>query len=171
MAAALAYTGGPAYGYRGLGEVFVFVFFGLVATVGSRFVHDRMAPRSAWLLAVPVGLLATAILVANNVRDIDTDRGTGKRTLAVLLGRQSTRHLYAGLLACSFAVLAATAGADWVPRPSLLGLAAVPFAVRPVLTVYRETEGRALIGALGDTARLHALFGLLVAVGAAVGSS
>ncbi len=87
LAAALTYTGGPRpYGYLGLGEVAVFLFFGLAATVGSRFVHDATAPAAAWLLAVPMGLTVTAILVANNVRDVDTDRLAGKRTLAVLPG-------------------------------------------------------------------------------------
>jgi 1,4-dihydroxy-2-naphthoate octaprenyltransferase len=103
LLAALGYTGGPfPYGYRGLGEVFVFLFFGLVATVGSRFAHDATAPLDAWLLAIPVGMLVTAILVANNVRDIDTDRTMGKRTLAVMLGRPATRHLYAVLVLGGF---------------------------------------------------------------------
>ncbi|MBI5156383.1 MAG: 1,4-dihydroxy-2-naphthoate octaprenyltransferase, partial [Acidimicrobiia bacterium] len=89
IVATLTYTGGPwPYGYRGLGEVFVFGFFGLFAVVGSRFVHDATITAEAWLLAVPVGFLVTAILVANNVRDIDTDRTAGKRTLAVRLGRR-----------------------------------------------------------------------------------
>ena len=99
LAAALTYTGGPRpYGYLGLGEAAVFVFFGLAATVGSRFVHDATAPAAAWLLAVPMGLTVTAILVANNVRDVDTDRPPGKRTLAVSLGRRGGRYLYAGLV-------------------------------------------------------------------------
>ncbi|MGH8911633.1 MAG: 1,4-dihydroxy-2-naphthoate octaprenyltransferase, partial [Acidimicrobiia bacterium] len=96
--AMLTYVGGPIpYGYRALGEVFVFVFFGLVATVGSRYVHDATAPASAWVLAIPMGMLAAAILVANNRRDIDTDGCVGKRTLAVVLGRTGTARLYAAL--------------------------------------------------------------------------
>ena len=96
--AMLGYVGGPApYGYHGFGELFVFVFFGLVATVGSRYVHDMTAPLAAWLLAIPVGMLVTALLVANNYRDLDTDRETGKRTLAVILGREKTKWLYAAV--------------------------------------------------------------------------
>jgi len=169
LLAALGYTGGPVpYGYRALGEVFVFVFFGLVATVGSRFVHDGTTPAAAWLLAVPVGMLAAAILVANNVRDIDTDRVVGKRTLAVVLGRQWGRHLFATLVLGAFFVLGAVAAAGTVPRGTMLGLLAAPLAVFPVRTLYRETEGPALVGALKATARLHALAGVLIAVGAAI---
>ncbi len=169
LAAALAYTGGPhPYGYLGLGEAAVFVFFGLAATVGSRFVHDATAPAAAWLLAVPIGLTVTAILVANNVRDVDTDRAAGKRTLAVVLGRQGGRYLYAALVAGAFATLALEAALGAVPRWCLLGLLAAPFAVPVAAAILRETEGPALIRALRATARLHALFGVLIAVGAAL---
>ena len=114
--AAMTYTGGPApYGYAALGEVSVFVFFGLAATVGSRYVHDRTAPLDAWLLAVPVGMLVTAILVANNVRDLDTDRAAAKRTLAVVLGRTATRRLYTALVVGAFAALSGFVIAGWVP--------------------------------------------------------
>jgi 1,4-dihydroxy-2-naphthoate octaprenyltransferase len=169
IAAALAYTGGPwPYGYRALGEVFVFVYFGLAAVVGSRYVHDGTAPASAWWLAVPVGLLVTAILVANNVRDIDTDRNSGKRTLAVVLGRGATRRLFVGLIAAAFGIVAAAAALDLVPRGTLLALAAAPLAVRPVRTVLGEEAGPALIAALKGTALLHFAFGALVGVGAAL---
>ncbi|MFH1330006.1 MAG: 1,4-dihydroxy-2-naphthoate polyprenyltransferase [Actinomycetota bacterium] len=169
LAAALAYTGGPCpYGYLGLGEAAVFVFFGLAATVGSRFVHDGTAPAAAWLLAVPVGLMVTAILVANNVRDVDTDRAAGKRTLAVVLGRQGGRRLYAAVVAGAFAVLALEAALGAVPRLCLLGLLAAPPAVPVTAAVLRETEPAALIRALRATARLHALMGGLIAVGAAL---
>lgn len=168
LLAALGYTGGPwPYGYRGLGEVFVFVFFGLVATVGSRFVHDSTAPLAAWLLAIPVGMLITAILVANNVRDIDTDHDAGKRTLAVVLGRQGGRRLFAALLLGAFAVLAAAAAPGAVPRLTLIGLAVLPAAWFPVRTVFRETGGPPLIAALKATARLQALAAALIALGAA----
>ena len=110
LLAMLGYVGGPfPYGYRGLGEVSVFVFFGVVATVGSRYVHDMAAPLDAWLLAVPVGLLASALLVVNNLRDIDTDRDSGKRTLAVIIGQESTRWLYAGLVYGAYVSIAAFA--------------------------------------------------------------
>ena len=169
LVAAVTYTGGPRpYGYLGLGEAAVFVFFGLAATVGSRFVHDATAPGSAWLLAVPMGLTATAILVANNVRDVDTDRAAGKRTLAVLLGRQGGCRLYAALVGGAFVALALAAGLGAVPRWSLLGLLAAPLFVPVAATLFRETSGPALIRALRATARLHALFGGLMAVGAAL---
>ena len=150
LAAALAYTGGPCpYGYLGLGEAAVFVFFGLAATVGSRFVHDGHAPAAAWLLAVPVGLMVTAILVANNVRDVDTDRAAGKRTLAVILGRQGGRRLYAALVAGTFAALALEAALGAVPRLCLLGLLAAPPAVPVTAAVLRETGGRPSSGRCG----------------------
>src|SRR3989440_9259305 len=103
--AGVLYTGGPRpYGYEGLGEVFVFLFFGIVAVAGSYFVQVEHLSWEAFVCAVPVGLLATAILVVNNVRDIDTDRRAGKRTLAVRLGRERTRALYAAMLALAFVV-------------------------------------------------------------------
>ena len=96
--AMLGYVGGPfPYGYRGFGEVFVFLFFGVVATVGSRYIYDMSAPLLAWLLSIPIGLLATAILVVNNYRDLDTDRAAGKRTLAVIIGLE-TRTLFVALV-------------------------------------------------------------------------
>jgi 1,4-dihydroxy-2-naphthoate octaprenyltransferase len=130
--------------------------------------HDRTAPLDAWLLAIPVGMLVTAILVANNVRDIDTDRAAGKRTLAVLLGRRRTRMLFAGLVFGAFGLIALVAAAGWVPRLCALGLLALPLAIRPVTVVFRETAGPALIGALKGTARVNALVGVLVALGAAL---
>ncbi len=169
IAAALGYTNGPVpYGYYGLGEVFVFTFFGLVATVGTRYVHDQTVGLAAWLLAVPIGLLITAILVANNVRDLDTDAAAGKRTLAVLLGRRRTRRLYALLVVGAFAVLAAVAPLDRVPTAAAAGLAAAPLAVGPIRIVSAEVAGPPLIAALKATARLQLVFGLLVAGGIAL---
>ena len=169
LVAALGYTGGPIpYGYRGLGEVFVFLFFGLAATVGSRFAHDSTAPLDAWLLAIPIGMLVTAVLVANNVRDVDTDRTAGKRTLAVLLGRAATRRLYAVLVLGAFPLIAAWAFLHWAPAATAIACAALPLAISPVRTIYRETAGPALIGALKDTARLHAVVGALIGLGAAL---
>ncbi len=99
----MLYTGGPRpYGYEGLGELFVFLFFGIVAVTGSYFVQVQQLPWEAFVLRGPVGLLASAILVVNNVRDLETDRRAGKRTLAVRLGRERTRALYAAMLACAF---------------------------------------------------------------------
>jgi 1,4-dihydroxy-2-naphthoate octaprenyltransferase len=165
--AMLGYVGGPApYGYRGLGEVFVFVFFGLVATVGSRYVHDQTAPLSAWMLAVPIGMLVTAILVANNYRDIDTDRATGKRTLAVAIGRQRTRLLFAVLVFGAFVAIAVFGTIGWTPISTLFSAFLIPVAGIPVRIIYARTDGPALIRALKTTARLHLWVG--VSIGAAV---
>ena len=167
--AALAYTGGPLpYGYRGLGEVFVFLFFGLAATVGSRYVHDMTAPAAAWLAAVPVGFLAVAILVANNVRDVETDAAVGKRTSAVILGEAFARRLYVLLAVGAHVLAAGLAAAGLLPRWSALALLAAPWAVRPVRDLM-STAGSDLTGALEATARLHLLFSLGLAIGAAVG--
>jgi 1,4-dihydroxy-2-naphthoate octaprenyltransferase len=167
--AMLGYVGGPIpYGYRGLGEVFVFVFFGLVATVGSRYVHDMTAPRSAWLLAVPVGFLVTAILVVNNYRDIETDAAAGKRTLAVILGPERTRTLFAALIYGAFGLIVVFAVVGLTPLPTLFAGFLLPFAAVPVRIVYAKTEGTALIRALKLTARAHLWVGLLIAAGAAI---
>jgi len=164
--AGVLYTGGPRpYGYAGLGELFVFLFFGLVAVNGSYFVQLE---RLDWLplgLSVAVGCLATAILVVNNVRDIDTDRRVGKRTLAVRLGRERTRRLYLGLIAASYATLLVTVAADegpWAAALALISLALAPAAARPVLT---RTDGPALNGGLATTGALLALFGVALSAG------
>ena len=167
--ATVAYTGGPSpYGYRGLGEVSVFVFFGLTATVGSRYVHDGTAPLEAWLLAIPIGFTVTAILVANNVRDIDTDSEAGKRTMAVMLGRDRARMIYTLLLAGAFATVVLSAVIGSTLRWTALALLASPLAVPLIRTIRSTTEGPALIGVLEGTARLHLLVGIGLAVGAAV---
>jgi 1,4-dihydroxy-2-naphthoate octaprenyltransferase len=169
IVAAGAYTGGPwPYGYHGLGEVFVFLFFGLAAVVGSRYVHDATMNREAWLLAIPVGFVVTAILVANNVRDLETDRDAGKHTLAVLLGRRRTRILYGTLLFGAFALIAGYAALDLTPRWTLLALGALPLAVAPVRTVATLEAGPELIRALRANARLHLAVGVLLGVGAAI---
>lgn len=167
--AAVGYTGGPfPYGYWGLGEAAVFVFFGLAGTVGSRFVHDATAPLSAWLLAIPMGMLVAAILVANNVRDLETDRAAGKRTMAVLLGPTGARVFFAVLVGGAFVVLAVEAAAGWVPRLAALGLVAAVPALPVVVWVLRETAPPALIRALRATARLNLVAGALMALGAAL---
>lgn len=166
IVATLGYVGGPRpYGYRGLGELFVFVFFGLVATVVSRYVYDRSAPLDVWLLAVPMGFLVTAILVANNVRDIDTDREAGKRTLAVIMGRARTRLLFDVLVWGSFVLVAIYVIAGWVPVFTLIALVSAPLAVPLSRIIHRSIEGPPLIVALKGIARLDLLFGLLLAVG------
>lgn len=172
IVAAVGYVGGPRpYGYRGFGELFVFVFFGLIATVGSRYVHDRSAPLDSWLLAIPVGFLVTAILVANNVRDIDTDAATGKRTLAVMIGRERTRALFAVLVFGAFVAIAVFGVFGWTAQATLFAIFLAPFSAGLVRTVYAKTEGPALIRVLKGTARLHLLVGLVLAAGAAMGHS
>ncbi len=167
--AMLGYVGGPVpYGYRGLGEVFVFVFFGLAATVGSRFVHDRTSPFDAWVLAVPMGMLAAAILVANNLRDLDTDRTAGKRTLAVILGRRRTRRLYASLLWGAFGVVGVASVLGWTPPATAFAVLLTPWAGPLVRTVSRTDDPRRLIDVLKGTARLQLLVGLALAAGAAI---
>jgi len=168
VVAMLGYVGGPApYGYRGLGEVFVFVFFGLVATVGSRYVQDQSAPLSAWLLAIPIGMLVTAILVVNNYRDIDTDRAAGKRTLAVMIDRVRTRNLFAALVYGAFIAIAVFGTVGWTPLSTLFSCFLVPFAAIPVRIVYAKTDGPALIRALKSTARLHLWVGMSLAAAVA----
>ena len=166
IAAAWTYTGGPLpYGYRALGEVFVFVFFGLVAVVGTTFVQTRTLAGLAFAAAVPMGLLIVAILVVNNLRDIVGDAAAGKRTLAVLLGDRATRLLYVGLFVVAFAVVA---GIGVVRPEALLGLLAAPLAVPPSRTVLTGGRGPALIGALAGTGRLTLATGVALAVGLAI---
>jgi len=166
IAAAWTYTGGPLpYGYRALGEIFVFVFFGPVAVVGTTYVQTRTLPALAFAVSVPVGLLIVAILVVNNLRDIEGDALVGKRTLAVLLGDRRTRLLFAGLFVVAFAVIAAVG----VARPwALLGLLAVPLAVPPARTVLTGGRGPALIGALAGTGVLTLATGVLLGAGLAL---
>ena len=124
--AGVLYTGGPRpYGYEGLGELFVFLFFGIVAVAGSYFVQVQSLPWQAFVCAVPVGLLASAILVVNNVRDLETDRRAGKRTLAVRLGRERTRALYAAMLAARLPDRAAALGARLDERLAAAAVAGV----------------------------------------------
>jgi 1,4-dihydroxy-2-naphthoate polyprenyltransferase len=164
--AGVLYTGGPRpYGYEGLGELFVFLFFGVVAVVGSYFVQTEELRWEAFALAVPVGLLASAILVVNNVRDVETDRRAGKRTLAVRLGRERARRLFAAMLAVAFASPVAIWLAGGLSAWLLLTLAALPLVPPLVRTVATRSDGPSLNGALADTGRLLALFSLLLALG------
>ena len=166
VVAAWSYTGGRhPYGYRGFGEVAVFAFFGLAAVVGTAYVQVRSLTWLSVAAAVPVGLLACALLVINNLRDIPSDTAAGKRTLAVRIGDPRTRLLYAGCALAPFAVAALIA----VVRPlTLLTLAAVPLALPPVRAVRDGASGPALIGALGMTGRLQLAFGALLTLGLAV---
>jgi 1,4-dihydroxy-2-naphthoate octaprenyltransferase len=166
--AGVLYTGGPRpYGYEGLGEVFVFTFFGIVAVAGSFFVQTTHLDWQAFALAVPVGLLASAILVVNNLRDIDTDRRAGKRTLAVRLGRARTRTMYAltvGLpYACVLAIWLADSGRfrAWL----LLSWLSIPLAARLLRTVERHRDGSTLNQVLAGTGQLQLAFCLLLSAG------
>jgi 1,4-dihydroxy-2-naphthoate octaprenyltransferase len=171
MLALWFYSGGPRpYGSLGLGEVMVFVFFGLMATAGTAYVQAERIPGSAWWSSAAMGFLAVAILEANNVRDISTDSVAGKRTLAVRLGQRRSRALYRALVVAAFAtiVLGVATGiveagyglSQW----ALLALAAWPLAIGPVEAV-GSAEGRALVPVLVGTTQLQLVFGALLALG------
>jgi 1,4-dihydroxy-2-naphthoate octaprenyltransferase len=164
--AGVLYTGGPRpYGYEGLGEVFVFLFFGVVAVTGSYFAQTEQLEWEALVLAVPVGLLASAILVVNNVRDLETDRRAGKRTLAVRLGRRGARGLFVGMVVLAFLT---------APLPWLLGSLsawlflswlALPLALPVIRIVRTRTDGPSLNGALAGTGQLQLAFCVLLSAG------
>jgi 1,4-dihydroxy-2-naphthoate polyprenyltransferase len=164
--AGVLYTGGPRpYGYEGLGEVFVFLFFGIVAVTGSYYVQAEEVTWEAFVLAVPVGLLASSILVVNNVRDLESDRRAGKRTLAVRLGRERARTLYGLMVYGAFV----TAPAPWVAGALsawlLLPLVLLPAAVGLVRLVRRHSDGPTLNRALARTGMLQLAFCVLLSAG------
>jgi 1,4-dihydroxy-2-naphthoate octaprenyltransferase len=170
--AGVLYTGGPRpYGYEGLGEVFVFLFFGIVAVAGSAFAQLESWPWESFALAVPVGLLVTAILVVNNIRDMDTDRRAGKRTLAVGLGRERARFEYTALMAVGFLVLLPIAAIEVADSGSssalwwLLPWLTAPLAVKLVGVVRARVDGPTLNGALARTAGLQLVFCVLLTAG------
>lgn len=164
MLAGWGYTGGPKpYGYLGLGEVFVFVFFGLVATAGTTYVVCQRLTSVAWLAGCLAGCLACALLVVNNLRDIPTDREVGKRTLAVRLGDRLTRTFYFGLLAAAMVLVAALA---LTGRPlAALGLGGALVAVPAIRAIRGGAKGAALIPVLGATGKVQLATGFLTAVG------
>jgi 1,4-dihydroxy-2-naphthoate polyprenyltransferase len=166
VGAAWFYTGGPRpYGYVGLGEVSVFVFFGLVATTGTAYVQTEALTALEVLVAVPVGLMAVALLVVNNLRDIPGDTTAGKRTLAVRIGPAATRRLYeACVLLAVLLVIPIALIRPW----ALLGLAALPLALMPVRAVASGADGPALIPVLGATGRAQLALGVLLAIGLAL---
>ena len=167
VAAAWLYTGGPRpYGYQGLGEVFVLVFFGLVPVCGTEYVQSLSVSAAGVLGGIAVGLLSCAVLVTNNLRDIPTDRQTGKRTLAVRLGDPATRALYVTTIATAAAatVLMAVVTTPWL----LITLIAFAFAVPPLRVVYSGAVGPSLIPALKGTGILVLAYGLIVGTGLAV---
>ncbi|MFU8802445.1 MAG: 1,4-dihydroxy-2-naphthoate polyprenyltransferase [Bradymonadaceae bacterium] len=161
----LAYTGGPyPLGYHGLGDIFVFVFFGLVAVMGTHYVQALAWAPEALIAAIPIGLLSTAILVVNNYRDIDTDRQAGKNTLAVRLGPRATRWQYVLTIAAAFAVPLL----QWVTGHAnvtiLLPLLSFPLALLLIREIWRRT-GTQLNALLARTAGLLAIFGVLYSLG------
>jgi 1,4-dihydroxy-2-naphthoate octaprenyltransferase len=163
IAAAALYTGGPRpYGYSGFGEVAVLCFFGVVATLGSVYVQLERIPATAWLAAFAVGLPAVAILLANNLRDVDTDRVAGKRTVAVRIGAAATRQLF---VACLVGSLVATIGLGLVHPWALLGLLVAPLALVPVALVRHRPDPPSLVRALIATARYQLVLGVLLAIG------
>jgi 1,4-dihydroxy-2-naphthoate octaprenyltransferase len=164
--AGVLYTGGPKpYGYEGLGELFVFLFFGIVAVAGSYFVQVKHLDWKAFALAVPVGLLASAILVVNNFRDIDSDRRAGKRTLAVRLGRDKVRTMFAAIVYLAFVLAPVT----WVFGPMkpwvLLPWLTLPLAAQIVREVRNRTDGPSLNQALAHTGMLQLAFCTLLSAG------
>ncbi|MDW8234034.1 MAG: 1,4-dihydroxy-2-naphthoate polyprenyltransferase [Roseiflexaceae bacterium] len=165
IAAGVLYTGGPwPLGYNGLGDLFTFIFFGIVAVTATAYLHVGTVPPLAWAASIPVAMLVTAIIVVNNLRDIATDRAAGKRTLAVIVGARATRAEYALLVGGAFLAppllwLSGLTG-PWV----MLAWLATPLAIAPMRTML-TSEGRALNLALKGTARLHLVFGLLLALG------
>jgi len=167
--AGAAYTAGPwPLAYHGMGELFVFLFFGVVAVGGTYFVEARALSADALVAAVPVGALASAILVVNNVRDLDGDRAAGKRTVAVRVGRRGARAEYLALLVAAFATPALLVAAGHASAWALLPLLTAPLALAEGRRVLGHEDGPALNAALFGTARLHVLFGLLLAAGMAV---
>jgi 1,4-dihydroxy-2-naphthoate octaprenyltransferase len=174
LVAALLYSGGPRpYAGLGLGELSVFLFFGLLATCGSAYVMVETVPAAAWWGGVVLGLLAVAVLVANNLRDIPTDDASGKRTLAVRLGDRRTRMLYRACIVGAFATIVLGVVAFIVDEPigmpqwGLFGLIAWPLAIRPLERI-RTATGRDLVPVLTGTAALHAACGLTLALGLAL---
>jgi len=163
IAAAVLYTGGPRpYGYLGLGELMVLVFFGFVATVGSAYVQIERVPGSAWWGSLVVGLLACAILLANNVRDVPTDTVAGKRTLAVRVGVPTARRLFVACYVGSFLSIVAIG----ITQPwALVALAALPLAGRPVRLMLTRADPPSLVAALVATSRLELVVGVLLSVG------
>ena len=159
------YTGGPwPYGYHGLGDVFVFVFFGVVAVMGSYFVQAERLTWAAAAAAVPVGATVTAILVVNNLRDVPTDRRTSKRTLAVILGPAFARAEYALLVLGAFALMPIFAAVDLMPWWSMQTWIALPLGLWVLRMVLAGTEGRALNRVLKLTGQLHLVLGVLLAL-------
>jgi 1,4-dihydroxy-2-naphthoate octaprenyltransferase len=166
ITAGIAYTGGPwPLGYHGLGDLFVFLFFGLVAVLGSTYLQTGALSPTAFAAALPVGCTVTAILVVNNLRDIETDRQAGKRTLAVRLGAPLTRGQYALLVLLPYGLVSGFAAWGVFPPACWLAWLTLPLAVSLLRTVLRGTQGQALNAVLKGTGQLHLFFGSVLASG------
>ena len=164
IAAAWGYTGGKnPYGYRGLGEVSVFIFFGIVATVGSYYVQTETITLMSFIVAIPMGALSCAILTVNNIRDLAKDQTAGKRTVAVRLGDERARRAYVSLLILAHIAAVAT----FIPA-TLLTLLAAPLTFSVSKAVLSKTSGASLIPVLGKTGKLQLLFAALFAAALAI---
>ncbi|NTW29382.1 MAG: 1,4-dihydroxy-2-naphthoate polyprenyltransferase [Coriobacteriia bacterium] len=164
IVSAIAYTGGPyPLGYHGLGEVFVFVFFGLAAVVGTYWVQTGSTTPLVWLMAVPPGLIVTAIIIVNNLRDIEQDRVANKRTIAVRVGAPAAKVEYAVCLVVAYALVAALVAVRMLPLAALATWFSAPLAIRTARIVYTR-PGRALNAALASTGQIALIFSVLFAL-------
>ena len=162
---AIAYTGGPfPLGYYGLGDVFVFIFFGLAAVAGTYYVQAGFVSVAAWWMAIPPGLIITAILIVNNLRDLENDRKAGKRTLAVMLGERATRIQYLVCMAAAYLVLPIAASIGVIMWPSLLAWLSLPLSIRATRVVLTQ-QGHPLNAALAGTGQTALLFSILFWLG------
>lgn len=162
---AVAYTGGPfPLSYNGLGDVFVFLFFGLAAVAGTYFVQVGSVSPAAWWMSVPIGFIVTAILVVNNLRDLESDRKAGKHTLAVRMGENATKAEYAILMASAYVIVPVLIGLNLIPLGGLLAWLSLPLAVRTLRVVFTQT-GRPLNAALAGTGQTAFLFSLFFWIG------
>jgi 1,4-dihydroxy-2-naphthoate polyprenyltransferase len=165
---AIAYTGGPfPLGYYGLGDLFVFLFFGLASVAGTYYVQSGSVSAAAWWMSIPPGLIITAILVVNNLRDLENDRKAGKHTLAVILGEQGTKWQYLVCMIAAYLVLPLAASIGVVPWLSLLAWASLSHAIRATRVVFTQ-KGRPLNTALAGTGQTALLFSILFWIGLAV---
>jgi 1,4-dihydroxy-2-naphthoate octaprenyltransferase len=165
IVSAIAYTGGPfPLGYYGLGDLFVFLFFGLASVAGTYYIQAGFVSPAAWWMAVPPGLIITAILVVNNLRDLENDRKAGKRTLAVILGEKGTRAEYLICMLAAYLVIPLAALGGLVPWLSLITWASLPLAIRTARVVFTQ-KGRPLNAALAGTGQAALFFSILFWIG------
>jgi 1,4-dihydroxy-2-naphthoate octaprenyltransferase len=165
---AIAYTGGPfPLGYYGLGDLFVFIFFGLASVAGTYYVQAGFVSAAAWWMSIPPGLMITAILVVNNLRDLENDRKAGKHTLAVFLGQEGTKAQYVVCMLAAYLLLPLAASLGVIPWLALLAWASLPLAIRATRVVLTQ-QGRALNAALAGTGQTTLFFSILFWIGLAV---